>query len=82
VLADAAAGYGDGEGGTGMHKTLGVRDLTAFGIAAIVGAGIFSTIGSASHDGGPRHYSPFHFRSYCLCLLSLLLCPSLPAWFL
>ncbi len=53
VLADAAAGYGDGEGGTGMHKTLGVRDLTAFGIAAIVGAGIFSTIGSASHDGGP-----------------------------
>ncbi|MBK8657505.1 MAG: amino acid permease [Bacteroidetes bacterium] len=53
VLADAAAGYSDGEGGTGMHKTLGVRDLTAFGIAAIVGAGIFSTIGTASYDGGP-----------------------------
>jgi amino acid transporter len=27
--------------------------LTAFGIAAIVGAGIFSTIGKASSDGGP-----------------------------
>src|SRR5688572_21990102 len=36
-----------------MHKTLGVRDLTAFGIAAIIGAGIFSTIGRASYDGGP-----------------------------
>ncbi len=30
-----------------------MRDLTAFGIAAIVGAGIFSTIGKASFDGGP-----------------------------
>ena len=27
-----------------LAKHLGVRDLTAFGIAAIVGAGIFSTI--------------------------------------
>ena len=36
-----------------LNKTLGVRDLTAFGIAAIVGAGIFSTIGKASADGGP-----------------------------
>jgi APA family basic amino acid/polyamine antiporter len=38
---------------TAMHKHLGVRDLTALGIAAIVGAGIFSTIGQASADGGP-----------------------------
>jgi APA family basic amino acid/polyamine antiporter len=37
----------------GLAKHLGVRDLTAFGIAAIVGAGIFSTIGQASADGGP-----------------------------
>ncbi len=36
-----------------LSKHLGVRDLTAFGIAAIVGAGIFSTIGQASADGGP-----------------------------
>ncbi len=36
-----------------MSKHLGVRDLTAFGIAAIIGAGIFSTIGQASADGGP-----------------------------
>jgi amino acid transporter len=53
VLKDAAEGYGDGEAAAGMHKTLGVRDLTVFGIAAIVGAGIFSTIGKASFDGGP-----------------------------
>lgn len=42
---------GDGHGSLGKH--LGVRDLTAFGIAAIIGAGIFSTIGKASADGGP-----------------------------
>ena len=36
-----------------LKKHLGVRDLTALGIAAIIGAGIFSTIGSASADGGP-----------------------------
>jgi amino acid transporter len=37
----------------GLKRHLGVRDLTAFGIAAIIGAGIFSTIGQASADGGP-----------------------------
>lgn len=53
VLADAAAGYGDGEVGHSLNKTLGVRDLTVLGIAAVVGAGIFSTIGKASFEGGP-----------------------------
>lgn len=38
---------------SGLARHLGVRDLTAFGIAAIIGAGIFSTIGKASADGGP-----------------------------
>jgi amino acid transporter len=52
VLADAAKGHIDGEVG-GMHRSLGVKDLTALGIAAVVGAGIFSTIGKASFDGGP-----------------------------
>ncbi|HQV00490.1 MAG TPA: amino acid permease, partial [Bacteroidia bacterium] len=51
ILADAAKGYSDGEHSLGKH--LGVRDLTAFGIAAIIGAGIFSTIGNASANGGP-----------------------------
>lgn len=39
--------------GPALSKTLGVRDLVAFGIAAIIGAGIFSTIGKASASGGP-----------------------------
>jgi basic amino acid/polyamine antiporter, APA family len=39
--------------GQSLARHLGVKDLTAFGIAAIVGAGIFSTIGQASADGGP-----------------------------
>lgn len=36
-----------------LNKNLTVRDLTALGIAAIVGAGIFSTIGFACFHGGP-----------------------------
>ena len=36
-----------------MRRNLSVRDLTALGIAAIVGAGIFSTIGTAAANGGP-----------------------------
>src|SRR4029434_4358053 len=42
-----------GKHGPSLRKTLRVRDLTAFGIAAIVGAGIFSTIGQAASEGGP-----------------------------
>ena len=53
VIADAAAGYNESEFNVGLKKSLGVRDLTALGIAAVVGAGIFSTIGKASFDGGP-----------------------------
>ncbi|PZP43277.1 MAG: amino acid transporter [Pseudopedobacter saltans] len=40
-------------GGSGLQKVLGVKDLVSLGIAAIVGAGIFSTIGLASYNGGP-----------------------------
>ena len=36
-----------------LSRHLGVKDLTALGIAAIIGAGIFSTIGKASASGGP-----------------------------
>ena len=37
----------------GLKKVLGVKDLVSMGIAAVVGAGIFSTIGSAAYNGGP-----------------------------
>lgn len=52
AIADVESGYGDGEASS-LNRHLTVRDLTVFGVAAIVGAGIFSTIGKASFDGGP-----------------------------
>ncbi|MES2485384.1 MAG: amino acid permease [Bacteroidota bacterium] len=51
----------DGHHSLGRH--LGVRDLAAFGIAAIIGAGIFSTIGKASADGGPAVIFLFIFTA-------------------
>lgn len=42
-----------GNEGHSLSRILGVRDLTTLGIAAIIGAGIFSTIGLASFNGGP-----------------------------
>ncbi len=41
------------KGQIAMNRTLGVRDLTAFGIAAIIGAGSFSSMGAACFSGGP-----------------------------
>lgn len=38
---------------TGLKRDLSVVDLTALGIAAVIGAGIFSTIGNAAASGGP-----------------------------
>ena len=39
--------------GDRLHKNLSVVDLTSFGIAAVIGAGIFSTVGKACFSGGP-----------------------------
>jgi basic amino acid/polyamine antiporter, APA family len=50
ILRDATLHRGET---TGMRKSLNVADLTGLGIAAIVGAGIFSTIGNAAASGGP-----------------------------
>jgi APA family basic amino acid/polyamine antiporter len=57
-----ASGEQDAQHGS-MARHLGVRDLTAFGIAAIIGAGIFSTIGKASADGGPAVIFLFLFTA-------------------
>ena len=46
-----------------LEKHLTAKDLTAFGIAAIIGAGIFSTIGKASFDGGPAVIFLFLFTA-------------------
>lgn len=53
ILRDAQAGYGDGDHAGSLKRVLGVRDLTLFGVAAVIGAGVFSSIGKASFDGGP-----------------------------
>ena len=53
IVADSSVGLTDGTGGGSLKKVLGVRDLTFMGIAAIIGAGIFSTIGTAAFNGGP-----------------------------
>ena len=56
ILSDVECGFSDAEHpGTAsqLQKELNVKDLTLMGIAAVVGAGIFSTIGEASFYGGP-----------------------------
>src|SRR5687768_6608756 len=51
TLEDAKHG-GDGHGSS-LKRILTVRDLTSMGIAAVIGAGVFSTIGTAAFNGGP-----------------------------
>lgn len=63
IQKDAATGLSDAHSADGMRRVLSVRDLTFMGIAAIVGAGIFSTIGKASFDGGPGIVFLFLFVS-------------------
>ena len=53
IAQEAESGMTDGHGGKGLKKVLNVKDLTFMGIAAVIGAGIFSTIGTAAFDGGP-----------------------------
>jgi APA family basic amino acid/polyamine antiporter len=48
-----AEGSDDPHGGGGLKRVLTVRDLTFFGIAAIIGAGSFSSLGAAVFSGGP-----------------------------
>jgi len=53
IIRDAELGLGDSHQEHKMKKVLGVRDLTFMGVAAVIGAGIFSTIGTAAYHGGP-----------------------------
>jgi APA family basic amino acid/polyamine antiporter len=64
-----AEGHGGAGGGLARHLT--VRDLTGLGIAAIIGAGIFSTIGQASLNGGPAVSLLFVFTAIA-CAFSAL----------
>ena len=50
-LQGEAGIHSDQEGG--LKRVLTVRDLTLMGVAAVIGGGIFTTIGSAAYNGGP-----------------------------
>ena len=71
-IADAIANAENlhGEGGS-MVKSLTLRDLTAMGIAAVIGAGIFSTVGKACAEGGPA-ISVLYVFTAIACLFSAL----------
>ena len=52
ILNDSKKGDGDAHT-HGLKRVLTVRDLTFFGIAAIIGAGSFSSLGEAVFKAGP-----------------------------
>src|SRR5688572_1890749 len=54
ILKEAKEGLTDIHGQQeGLKRVLTVRDLTFFGIAAVIGTGVFTAIGSAAFRGGP-----------------------------
>ena len=53
ILRDAETMAEDPHAGAGLKRVLTLRDLTFFGIAAIIGAGSFSSLGQACYNGGP-----------------------------
>ena len=60
---------GTGDHAQSLEKNLQFRDLLAMGIAAVVGAGIFGTIGEASYNGGPAVVFLFIFTAFA-CIFS------------
>ncbi len=63
---------GEGVAGKGgLRRSLNVFDLTGLGIAAVIGAGIFSTIGTAAVHGGPAVSLLFLFTAVA-CAFSAL----------
>jgi APA family basic amino acid/polyamine antiporter len=71
IQSDAAAGFTDAEGHTGLRRSLGTFDLTMLGIAAIIGAGIFAMVGQASYNGGPGVILLFIFAAVACGLAAL-----------
>lgn len=67
ILADTEKEAGGGS----LLRILGTRDLVSLGVAAIIGAGIFSTIGRASFEGGPAVALLFVFTAIA-CVFTAL----------
>ncbi len=64
ILREAEEGLTDSHGNhTDLKRVLTVRDLTFFGIAAVIGTGVFTAIGSASYHGGPAVILLFAFTA-------------------
>ena len=64
ILHEAETGLSDAEGhASGLKRVLGVKDLTFFGIAAVIGTGVFTAIGAASFHGGPAVIFLFIFTA-------------------
>jgi amino acid transporter len=53
INALTSANKSDHDENGGLKRVLTVKDLTLMGVAAVIGGGIFSTIGSAAFNGGP-----------------------------
>ncbi|TAF35773.1 MAG: amino acid permease [Cytophagales bacterium] len=70
ILAEVKATE-EGQNEHGLAKHLGLRDLVSFGVAAIIGAGIFATIGKAAYEGGPAIVYLFLFTAVG-CVFSAL----------
>lgn len=71
IQVDAAAGLADEAHAGGLKRALGVTDLTLLGIAAVIGAGIFSTIGNAASNGGPAVSMLFVFTAIACAFAAL-----------
>ena len=64
ILREAEEGLTDSHGQKeNLKKVLTVKDLTFFGIAAVIGTGVFTAIGSASYHGGPAVILLFAFTA-------------------
>jgi Amino acid transporters len=64
ILKDADRGLTDVHGHhEDLKRVLSVRDLTFFGIAAVIGTGVFTAIGTASFHGGPAVILLFAFTA-------------------
>lgn len=74
MLADLQAEGQEGHG-ISLVKNLTLRDLVALGIAAVIGAGIFSTIGNASAAGGPGVSLLFVFTAIACAFFGFVLRP-------
>ena len=61
----------EASGEDGLKRAVGVLDLTALGIGAIIGTGIFVIIGEAISDSGPSIVISFALAGVT-CLFSAL----------